>query len=522
VRLLRYGCLLCLCCWSILAGAATSSKVALVIGNSKYETNSLANPVNDAQDMAKMLASYGFEVVGYNVSSGRLNTLDLDFAQMESYVSAFRRQLKPGGVALFYYAGHGIQKDGANYLIPINSGVDSAEKLKYKTLNAQAVLDEMEAAQSFLNVVILDACRDNPFRSFRSGRSGLAGMSAPAGSIVLFATQEGGTASDISPNGRNGLFTNHLLNAMQNKNMTIESIFKATSKQVTADARGYSLKQTPFLSSSFTEEFCFGLCDSKGEATDEVANLRKEVDRLKQQKSLVPAAPAPSSRASFEPEMVKIPAGTFEMGSNDYNNEKPVHSVSVNGFYMSKYETTFEEYDVFASATGRSKPSDEGWGRGKRPVINVRWEDAVAYAEWLSGKTGKTYRLPTEAEWEYAGRGGSTTKYWWGDNIRSNKANCDGCGSQWDNKQTAPVGSFSPNGFGLYDTVGNVWEWTCSEWGFYSDKKETVCNQSVTGWRVFRGGSWGNRGDDVRSAHRNGSDTSNRGYSIGFRLISVP
>jgi formylglycine-generating enzyme required for sulfatase activity len=208
-----------------------------------------------------------------------------------------------------------------------------------------------------------------------------------------------------------------------------------------------------------------------------------------------------------------------ETGESD---EKPVHAWKMGSFYMSKYETTFDEYDAFASATGREKPSDRGWGRGKHPVINVSWQDAVAYAEWLSGKTGKVYRLPTEAEWEYAARGGTTTKYWWGDNLGSNKANCDGCGSQWDNKQTAPVGSFSPNGFGLYDTVGNVREWTCSEKGDYTDKKETICNQSVTGQRVVRGGSWFGTADNVRSADRDSDDTSSRNGKLGFRLISVP
>jgi formylglycine-generating enzyme required for sulfatase activity len=220
--------------------------------------------------------------------------------------------------------------------------------------------------------------------------------------------------------------------------------------------------------------------------------------------------------------MVKIPAGTFEMGSTDYNDEKPVHTVSVKSFWMSKYETTFEEYDAFVTATGRSKPYDRGWGRGKRPVINVSWQDAVAYAEWLSGKTGKSYRLPTEAEWEYAARAGSATKYWWGDNVGSNKANCDGCGSQWDDKQTAPVGSFSPNGFGLYDTVGNVWEWTCSEYGAYSEGKQTQCNQKVTGWRVLRGGSWFSLTLNVRSAYRSGNDATDRYSYLGFRLISSP
>ncbi|MEN8220290.1 MAG: SUMF1/EgtB/PvdO family nonheme iron enzyme [Pseudomonadota bacterium] len=121
---------------------------------------------------------------------------------------------------------------------------------------------------------------------------------------------------------------------------------------------------------------------------------------------------------SFGPEMVWIPAGSFRMGDiqgGGWNSEKPVHRVSIRqGFAMGRYEVTFAEYDKFAEATGREKPSDLGWGRGNRPVINVSWHDAVAYTQWLSQQTGKKYRLPTEAEWEYAARAGTETKYWWG------------------------------------------------------------------------------------------------------------
>ncbi|HDN27649.1 MAG TPA: hypothetical protein ENG03_11250 [Thioploca sp.] len=155
------------------------------------------------------------------------------------------------------------------------------------------------------------------------------------------------------------------------------------------------------------------------------------------------------------PVMVTIPAGGFDMGRNSSNEE---HWVYINNsFTISRFEITFEEYDAFAEATGRDKPHDQNWGRGNRPVINVSWHEAVAYTEWLSQLTGQTYRLPSRYEWEYAARAGTRTTYWWGEEIGKNRANCgDGCGSQWDGKQTAPVGSFSPNRFGLSDTAGNV------------------------------------------------------------------
>ena len=149
-----------------------------------------------------------------------------------------------------------------------------------------------------------------------------------------------------------------------------------------------------------------------------------------------------------------IPAGSFRMGDiqgDGSNSPLPVHKVNINyQFAMGKYEVTFAEYDKFAEATGGEKSDDEGWGRGNRPVINVSWNDAVTYTEWLSKQTGNKYRLPSESEWEYATRAGTETKYWWGNDIDENKANCDG-GSQWDN--IAPVGSFSANPFGLYSNT---------------------------------------------------------------------
>jgi len=225
------------------------------------------------------------------------------------------------------------------------------------------------------------------------------------------------------------------------------------------------------------------------------------------------------------PQMVWIPAGRFKMGEGDgYKNEQPVHEVFVNQFAISRYEVTFAEYDLFAEATGRDKPDDENWGRGNRPVIHVSWSDAVAYAEWLSVQTGKHYRLPSEAEWEYAARAGSETKYWWGNDIGKNRAACEGCGAKWGwdaEQMTAPVASFAPNPFGLYDTVGNVWEWVADPWhDNYKDapsdgrlwKKEGESN------KVFRGGSWADLPEDCRAAVRDTEALVNESYALGFRV----
>ncbi len=188
---------------------------------------------------------------------------------------------------------------------------------------------------------------------------------------------------------------------------------------------------------------------------------------------------------------------------------------------MSIYEVTFAEYDLFADATAHDKPDDRGWGRGNQPVIDISWLDAVAYTEWLSKQTGQIYRLPTEAEWEYAARGGESTAYWWGNEIGQNNAACNGCGSQWDNKQTAPVGSFSANKYGLYDVHGNVWEWTCSFYVEHYNGTENYCESNNDGVRVLRGGAWNSSPNILRSALRIRHNVDDAYHTFGFRVVRV-
>ena len=225
------------------------------------------------------------------------------------------------------------------------------------------------------------------------------------------------------------------------------------------------------------------------------------------------------------PEMVDIPVGRFFMGSSHEHcdDEGPIREVVIgNPFAMSKYEVTFADYDAFAQASGRTFPDDEGWGRGTRPVINVSWLDAQAYTRWLSKITGERYRLPSEAEWEYVARAGSSTAYSWGNEIGSNRANCWGCGSQWDRAKTAPVGSFPANAFGLHDMHGNGWEWVedCFQdtyAGAPSDGTSRVGGDCS--FRVLRGGSWYNPPRFLCSTMRNrDKPDNNRVATFGFRV----
>jgi formylglycine-generating enzyme required for sulfatase activity len=227
--------------------------------------------------------------------------------------------------------------------------------------------------------------------------------------------------------------------------------------------------------------------------------------------------------------MVSIPAGSFQMGcvsgKDCKSNEKPVRRVSIKAFKMSETEVTFANWDACVSAGGCShKPSDKGWGRGNRPVMNVSYNDITQqFIPWLSKATGKQFSLPSEAQWEYAARAGSSTKYSWGNNISCSQArygngNRD-CGND---RKTVVVKSYRANKFGLYDMHGNVWEWTQDCWnGSYSGAPSNgkAWHAGDCGYRVLRGGSWYGFPGDLRSAYRNGNTASIRDISYGFRLV---
>ena len=225
------------------------------------------------------------------------------------------------------------------------------------------------------------------------------------------------------------------------------------------------------------------------------------------------------------PAMVKIKAGSFMMGSdNGDKDEKPVHRVDIGyDFYIGKYEVTFDEYDRFCEDTGRKKPSDEGWGRGKRPVINISWKDAKAYTKWLSEKTGKKFRLPTEAEWEYVARAGSTTKYSFGDD-ESNLGSYAWYSSN-SNDKTHQVGEKRSNPWGVYDIHGNVWEW-CEDWyvdNYNVTPRDGSANYSgAQKYKVLRGGDWSDNASDIRSAVRLRNSMGIMFDVFGFRLLLEP
>ena len=558
--------------------AATETRVALVIGNSNYKSAPLRNPVNDARAIADKLQGLGFKV-----------TLKLDQNQrsMAEAIRVFGNQLKAGGAGLFYYAGHGMQVRGRNFLIPVDADIQNEDEVPYRSVDANEVLSKMETAKNRLNLMILDACRNNPFsRKFRSSSQGLAQMDAPSGTLVAFATAPGSVASDGT--GKNGIYTQHLLASLGQPGVPVEQLFKRVRVGVMKDTRN---AQVPWEASSLVGDFYFkpGAASATADPAaielvywDSIKDSQSVEDYkgylktypnglfadIAKRRALNPPKPATTAVATIAPlpatkpepspgavagkvwkepltgmEFVWIPKGCFQMGSpisgrgrND--NEHP-HQVCIEGYWLAKHEVTNSQYRQFKPSHDSGQYEGNSLNGDTQPVVEVSWNAAVAFAEWLTAKTGKTFKLPTEAEWEYAARAGTQTARYWGDDDASlcRHANIadrtskvafsdftwayDGCDDGY--KVSAPVGRFAANAYGLHDMLGNVWEWTSSPYDqAYAGGEKRAAAKDEGGQRVARGGSWGNEPRGVRSAARNYGSPAYRNLFLGLRLARSP
>ena len=410
------------------------------------------------------------------------------------------------------------------------------------------------------------------------------------GTLISFSTQPGNVALDGA--GRNSPFAGSLVNHMSSSNDDLSAILISVRNDVMKETKR---KQVPWEHSALTGRFYFNPAAQTTEPSNpararlsEAAEAwgvvkdttsisafesfisrfkdtfyaelaRQRIEDVKKEQVAAAAPPAPFKPAepampkdtfrdcSECPEMVVVAAGSFMMGSPAREEGRSDHEGSQRNvtiarpFAVGKYEVTFAEWDACVAAGGcKQNPDDDGWGRGKRPVINVSWDDITKdYLPWLSGKTGKTYRLLTEAEWEYAARAGSTTRFHFGKDEKDlctygnvvdltakekNKgwkvANCrDGY------VYTAPVGSFKANAFGLYDMHGNVWEWVqdCYRDSYASAPVDgsAVTSGDCTN-RVARGGSWIGNPLGLRSASRSSITSDARDNYVGFRLARTP
>jgi len=489
--------------------AATQHRTALVIGNSAYSSGPLKNPVNDAADMAAALKTLGFNVTLYR---------NANHQTMEDAIREFGGKLKrKGGVGLFYYAGHGMQIGGVNYLIPVGARVDKETDVKFQAVNADMILAEMENADNGMNIVLLDACRDNPFgRSFRSSTRGLAIIAnAPTGTFISYSTGANQLAKDGE--GRNSPYTKALLANIVKPGLTISDVFMEVRKQVLKETR-----QTPWELSSLVGHFYFR--PGKRDFAVPAAPDRPEFAMARPPQPPPDPATPPTERIirdSFtEIEMVFVPGGCFQMGDTFGDGdagEKPVHEVCVSDFYMGKYEVTQGQWKKIMG----NNPSYFKNCGDNCPVEQVSWNDIKGFFEALNSRTGKRYRLPTEAQWEYAARSGGKSEKWAGTSIESSLGEYAWYDSNSGSK-THPVGQKLPNGLGLHDMSSNVWEWCSDFYGgsayYKNSPRDNPSGPSSGSSRVNRGGGWYSIAANTRATARSRNDADNRNSGVGFRI----
>lgn len=685
---------LCLFLATLSTAFGAENRTALIIGNADYSESPLKNPGNDARDMADALEQIGFDTT---------LVVDVDRREMGRSIRDFGKKLrKRGGVGLFYYAGHGMQIDNRNYLIPVDSPMEEEDEVPYESVDVGSVLAKMESAGNALNVIILDACRNNPFPSqFRSSSRGLARVEAPIGSLVVYSTAPGAVADD--GDGRNGIFTGHLLEQLRTPGLSLSETVRRTRAAV---VKATQRAQVPWESSSLLTDIAFTkpiasenllplptpertpeptapkaqaltVTNKRPEEPEEwvepdaeavvaaktfrtltvnatpadaririmnivapykpgielspsgtydvyvthndfeawrqdvsLLDINTELNVVLSPKAVANALlsttpvvtpipevqpgpePQPELRQKPQPEpqpifkenlvaqaLRTIRGGNYSMGcsvgdSTCEQYEKPAVQINVPDFSIGQTEVTVGQFKRFVNATayvtdaeknaggfngcyvfrdvGGISRSTAKWDWNKNsnwknpgfqqtdnhPVTCVSWNDAKAYAQWLSDSTGNAYRLPTEAEWEFAARAGTTTRFQAGNEPTALCKHGNGAdrtkspkGSRWASRTncadnhwfSAPVGTFVANGYDLHDMQGNVWEWVEDTWSANHSNAQTDGAANLSGdlnQRVLRGGGWDGGTRQQRLSARRLGQKASRTSMIGFRLVA--
>ncbi|HWS85548.1 MAG TPA: caspase family protein [Pyrinomonadaceae bacterium] len=372
-----------------LTSAPAEQRVALVIGNSAYTAAPLKNPVNDARDIAQILRDLGFDVI---------HREDLNQTDMKKAIRAFGEKIKNGGVGLFYYAGHGVQVKGVNYLVPVDAKIESEEEVEYESVDAGFVLAQMESARNRMNIMILDACRNNPFaRSFRSGSRGLAQMDAPSGTLIAYSTAPGSVASDGTE--RNGLYTQEFLKNLRTPGLGLEDVFKRVRVSVRSLTQG---KQTPWESSSLTGDFYFVRGDATGGPSNPAAVELAYWDSIKNS----------ADPSDFQSYLAKYPEGMFvdiaKRRAQPPANASPLPTVeqllenyfrAMGGKDVMKQISTIEQKGTFEVVQDKRKAEGEIEMYQKRPgkLLTVQKVGRLVIKEVFDGTNG----------WLYSSNGGT-------------------------------------------------------------------------------------------------------------------
>ena len=545
----------------LLPITAQAKLVAMVVGNEAYGREggfqTLSNPIEDARDMAQLLKELGFTVTH--------TTLDADIDAFERDVNQFANRIGQGDTVVYYYSGHGVSSKGVNYLIPVpgrrgRGRIQDAADLKRSAIDASWILDKIALRKPATTIMILDACRDEmklqETKGFGSESKGFSEMKA-TGSLIAYASSPGQSALGSS-DYRNSVFTHFFLQQArmpENRGLHIDLLL---NKVTTAVYSATGQRQEPWKSGNLRGEYCIGGCNQLASFASygPVSALDKRITyRID----------------GVEFNMVHIPAGSFKMGSEDEqadSDEQPVHPVSLKSFYMMETEVTRGLFKAFVNdshyRTDAEKDADKGcyaflfddnkWGwragsswqspgfeqTDQHPVVCISYNDAQAFVTWISKRLNLAFRLPSEAEWEYAATVGKAGRYFWGDDANTLCEYGNGTdqskspsGGGWKTKAecndgywfTAPVAHYKKNPNGLYDMAGNVLEWTQDCW---NDSYSGAPNDG-SAWksgdctrRVLRGGSWLDVPSNLRSAVRFRFNFSNRYFSLGFRLVQAP
>lgn len=588
------------------AQSAQAKRIALVIGNDAYSNLPAQYQLQKARNDARSTAET-FEVLGFKVIKG----FDLKRRDMNVKLSTFANSIDPGDEVIFFFAGHGVRIEGLNYLLPSDiPSIDSASEglLKSEAVRVDEITDRFRKKGARLSILVLDACRTNPYEK-SNGRSiggtrGLAAMDPPEGTLVLFSAGAGQQALDrLSDDDKNpnSVFTRTFLPLVRKEGIELSRLSRLVKAKVRDLARTIDHTQTPavynevigdvFLSgkgaakprpvkkevAKGADETLWRTVQTSKKASDfefylskfpkgkyaAVAELKikhlKETqvaigiysDKKNITRSYVPGETFKDCDDC--PEMVVVPPGSFMMGSPESEkkretNEGPVHKVTIaKKFAVGKFEITRAQFATFVNETGydfgnhcwtlekekfrnRKERSYKNPGFSQddtHPVVCVNWYDAKAYIKWLIRNTGKSYRLLTEAEWEYIARANTQTPFFWGNSLSTNQANYDGNhtynGSLGINrKKTVSVNSFGANNFGLFNVHGNIYEWVEDCWHENYEEAPSNGKAWVKGGdctkHVLRGGSFSDVAYTLRSASRFHANKKKRVNDFGIRI----
>lgn len=530
----------------MLAGVTPTfaeKRVALVIGNGAYQVGPLDNPVRDAEAIARALEGLGFDV---------LRLRDATKARMETSLAEIGRIAVGADIAAVYYAGHGTERDGRNYLIPVDARLERATDLDLQAISLATVLDQLAGATK-LRLVVLDACRNNIFPlagARRATTRGLARVEPDENTLVAYAARDGTTADDGAGQA-NSPFTTAFLRHVATPGLEIRFLLGRVRDEVMAATQR---QQQPHIYGTLGGEEIYLRPGPAGAASTTAAPAPPSQPS--------PARPALTPRTLFRDcptcaEMVVVPAGTYIMGSPAEEPERQPYESTLRvtfrrPFAVGRTAVTRAQYAAFVTETKRSSTGcrtfegeasqirgDRSWRNpgyvqgDDHPAVCVSFDDAKGFAAWLSQKTGASYRLLSEAEFEYVARAGTTTPFWWGRTISTDRANYNGDAFNNANAYfggpkgrsrgaTVSVETFGANPWGLNIAQGNVGEWTedCFEFSDNADNPAdgSARRRGTCAWRVTRGGNWRSLPSAVRSAFRFGAEATAADWLIGFRV----